>query len=116
MKIAIVGSRGIMIENIGTHIPVCEEIISGGAKGVDACAAEYARKKGIKLTEILPKYELYGRAAPIIRNKDIVDLADEVIAFWDGQSHGTLSVIKYTQKKKKPCKIVIMQKESANKK
>ena len=116
MKIAIVGSRGIMIENIDTYIPVCEEIISGGAIGVDTCAAEYALKNNIRLTEILPKYELYGRAAPIIRNQDIVDRADEVIAFWDGESRGTLSVIKYAQKIKKPCKIVIIRKESANKK
>lgn len=81
MKIAIVGSRGIVVENIAKYISPCDEIISDGAKGIDTCAAEYARKKGIKLTEILPKYELYGRAAPIIQNKDIVDLADEVVAF-----------------------------------
>lgn len=116
MKIAIVGSRGITIENIGNYISQCDEIISGGAKGVDTCAAEYARENKIKFTEVLPQYERYGRTAPIIRNQDIVDRADKVIAFWDGQSRGTLSVIKYAQRKRKPCNIVIIQKKNTGKK
>ncbi|MBQ7392116.1 MAG: hypothetical protein IJV73_05465 [Clostridia bacterium] len=110
MKIAIIGSRDIVVKNMEEYISQCDEIISGGAKGVDTCAAEYARKKGIILTEILPQYELYGRAAPIIRNKEIVDRADEIIAFWNGRSRGTLSVIKYAQSQKKSCKIILLSK------
>ena len=48
-----------------------EEIVSGGAVGVDACAAAYAKSKGIKLAEFLPQYERYGRAASIVRNKKL---------------------------------------------
>ena len=55
----------------------------------------------------LPEYERYGRAAPIVRNKKIVDYADKVIAFWDGNSKGTLSVIKYAEKLEKLCEVVI---------
>ena len=87
MKIAVIGSRNL------TNIDLCkyidadtDEIVSGGAIGIDSLAAEYARSKGIKLTEFLPQYELYGRGAPIVRNKQIVDYADKVIAFWDGSS------------------------------
>ena len=83
--------------------------MSGGAKGIDSCAVEYAHKNNIKLTEFLPEYSHYGKAAPIVRNKKIVDYADEVIAFWDGKSKGTLSVIKYAEKAEKPCKIIILQ-------
>ena len=105
MKIAIVGSRSISID-IEEYIPPCDEVVSGGAIGIDTCAKEFAEKKGIKLTVFVPEYSLYGRAAPIVRNKKIVDYADEIIAFWDGKSKGTLSVIKYAQKTGKPCKVI----------
>ncbi len=107
MKIAVIGSRNIYIADIGKYISDCEEIVSGGAVGVDSCAAEYAKRKGIKLTVFLPEYERYGRAAPIERNKKIVDYADKIIAFWDSSSKGTLSVIKYAEKRGKPCEIVL---------
>ena len=109
MKIAVVGSRKITMVNIGRYIPDSEEIVSGGAVGVDSCAAEYAKEKGIKLTVFLPQYERYGRAAPIMRNKEIVDYADKIIAFWDGRSKGTLSVIKYAEKTGKPCDIILCE-------
>lgn len=107
MKIAIVGSRKLNLSNFEDYLPnACDEIVSGGAKGIDQNAAEYAKKHGIILTEFLPMYEKYGRAAPIVRNRQIVDYADEVIAFWDGKSRGTLSVIEYCKKMGKFCRIV----------
>ena len=109
MKIAIVGSRNIMIGNIGEYISASDEIVSGGAKGVDQCAAEYAKAHEMKLTEIRPDYERYGRAAPIVRNRKIVDYADKVIAFWDGKSKGTLSVINYAKKINKSCLVVLCE-------
>ncbi len=108
MKIAIVGSRDITIDNIGNYVSDEDEIVSGGAVGVDCCAAEYAKKNGLKLTEFLPQYALYGRAAPIIRNKKIVDYADKIIVFWNGSSKGTLSVIKYAEKVGKKCEVIII--------
>ena len=107
MKIAIVGSRNVCVSDIGRYVSNAEEIVSGGAAGVDCCAAEYAKENGIRLTEFLPQYERYGRAAPIVRNKEIVDYSDQIIAFWNGSSKGTLSVIKYAQKTGKPCKVII---------
>lgn len=109
MKIAVIGSRNLRIENIGEYIPSdCNEIVSGGAVGIDRCAAEYAAEKSIKLTEFLPIYEKYGRGAPIVRNRQIVDYADKILAFWDGKSHGTLSVIKYAEKQGKSCRVIIL--------
>ena len=109
MKIAIVGSRNITDCDISAYVADADEIVSGGADGVDTCAAEYARARGIKLTEFLPEYKLYGRAAPIVRNKLIVDYADKVLVFWNGSSKGTLSVIKYAQKTGKPCKTILCE-------
>ena len=106
MKIAIVGSRGVTVTDIGRYLSGCEEIVSGGAKGVDSCAAAYAKEAGIPLTVFLPQYARYGRAAPLVRNREIVDYADEVLAFWDGHSRGTLSVIRYAEKTGKPCRVI----------
>ena len=44
MKIAIVGSRDVTVSDIGRYLSDVEEIVSGGAVGVDCCAAEYAKK------------------------------------------------------------------------
>lgn len=111
MKLAIIGSRNIQIDDLSPYIPAdCDEIISGGARGVDTCAAEFARDHGLKLTEFLPEYDKYGRAAPIVRNRAIVEAADAIIAFWDGSSRGTKSVIDFCQKTSKPCRVVTFQK------
>lgn len=107
MKIAIIGSRSITAPDLESYISECDEIVSGGADGVDSYAAEYARAHGLKLTEFLPQYERYGRGAPIVRNKEIVNYADKIVVFWNGSSKGTLSVIKYAEKIGKPCKIII---------
>ena len=108
MNIAIIGSRNLTNIILDEYVPKkVEEIVSGGAVGVDFCAAEYAKRKNLPLTEFLPEYEHYGRAAPIIRNKKIVDYADKILVFWDGNSKGTLSVIKYAEKTKKPFEIIL---------
>ena len=94
MKVAVIGSRGISISNIGDYLPENTTlIISGGAKGVDTSAREYAITHGIELTEFLPEYEKYGRGAPLKRNITIIENADLVLAFWDGKSRGTKFVI-----------------------
>lgn len=107
MRIAIIGSRNVTVDSLAEFVTNHDEIVSGGAVGVDQCAANYAREQGLKLTEFLPEYEKYGRTAPIMRNKIIVDYADKIIAFWDGKSKGTLSVIKYAEKQGKPCEVIL---------
>ena len=50
MKIAIIGSRNLRIENLSQHLPKnVTEIVSGGAKGVDTCAKAYAETNGLNL-------------------------------------------------------------------
>ena len=61
------------------------------------------------LVERHPEYEKYGRSAPLKRNVTIIENADIVLAFWDGRSKGTLSVIKYAEKVKKPCEVILCQ-------
>ena len=102
MKLAIIGSRGLEIEDIEKYLPEnVTEIITGGARGIDRCAEEYAKKKGLKLTVFLPDYKKYNRGAPLIRNREIIEAADEVIAIWDGRSKGTKYSIELCRKNKK---------------
>ena len=102
MKVAVIGSRGIGNINLEEYLPEdTTEIVSGGARGVDTCARKYAREKGIPLTEFLPDYESFGRGAPLRRNIEIIDYADLVLAFWDGQSRGTQFVIENCRKRNK---------------
>ena len=107
MKIAVVGSRDITEIDLAPYLTDCDEIVSGGARGVDTCAAEYAKAHGLKLTEFLPEYSRFGRAAPILRNQQIVDYADRILILWDGKSHGTASVIQYAKKAGKPHDVVL---------
>ena len=106
MKVAVIGSRSLAVQNLEEYLPQgVTEIVSGGAKGIDTCAKEYACREGLKLTEFLPDYQRYGRGAPLQRNLEIIDYADEVIAFWDGQSRGTRFVIEECRKQGK--KVII---------
>lgn len=110
MKVAIIGSRSLTVQNLGEYLPQgVTEIVSGGAKGIDTCAREYAHQAGLKLTEFLPQYQRYGRGAPLRRNLEIIDYADEVIAFWDGQSRGTKFVMEAREKRGK--KVTVYQRQ-----
>ena len=107
MKLAIIGSRNLQVENIDEYIPNhVTEIVSGGARGIDSLAAEYARKNGIRLTEFYPNYARFGRAAPLKRNEQIAEYADMAIAFWDGRSRGTLHTIQLFQRKNKSVTVI----------
>lgn len=110
MKVAVVGSRNLKVTNLGDYLPDgTDEIVSGGARGIDSCARAYAVANGLRLTEFLPDYDTYGRSAPIIRNITIIDYSDEVIAFWDGDSHGTKFVIDNCRKRNKKVTVVDLQ-------
>ena len=108
MKVAVVGSRGLHITDLGAYLPPgTTEIISGGAVGIDTCAADYARSRSLKLTVFKPNYDRYGgKAAPLIRNRLIVDAADMVLAIWDGRSRGTMFTVNYARQIGKPVEVV----------
>ncbi|MBP3390286.1 MAG: DUF2493 domain-containing protein [Clostridia bacterium] len=108
MKVAVIGSRNLAVKNLEKYLPEgTTEIVSGGARGIDSCAKNYANTNGIPLKEFLPNYDEFGRSAPLLRNLEIIDYADIVLAFWDGKSRGTKFVIDKCRAKGKPVNIFI---------
>ena len=57
MKVAVIGSRGLCVNCLDDYMPTgVTEIISGGAKGIDSCAKEYAVTHNLSIIEFLPEY------------------------------------------------------------
>ena len=98
MKVLVSGSRNLSIPIDKYMPPDTTEIISGGAFGIDRCAEEYAKKHNIPIKIIRPDYKTHGKFAPLVRNREMVDMADLVIAIWDGKSRGTKFTIDYAIK------------------
>ena len=109
MKLAIIGSRALTDIIIDDYVPTnTTEIVSGGARGIDTLARDFAKCKGFPYTEFLPKYERYGRAAPIKRNMEIALYADEALILWDGSSKGTASTIELFKKLNKRISLIVI--------
>ena len=107
MKLLIVGSRSITEFDLSPHVaPEVDAVISGGADGVDTLAEQYADKHKLSKYIIRPRYKLYGKAAPLRRNEEMVNMADAVLIIWDGHSKGTQYTIKYANKTHKPVTLV----------
>ena len=82
------------------------EIVSGAAKGVDSMAIMYARQYGYKIKEFPADWDTHGKSAGYIRNKQMADYADALIAFWDGVSRGTANMIEVMHKLGKPARVI----------
>lgn len=100
MKVLICGSRSIndptlVSRAVSQSGMAPTHIISGGARGVDRLAFEYASSRGIEFTEYLADWDRYGKRAGFMRNCVMVGVAQAVIAIWDGKSQGTKHSIDY---------------------
>jgi hypothetical protein len=109
MKLAIVGSRSFddydLVKQKLKGLDVTE-IVSGGAKGADSLAEQYAKENNIPIKIFKPDWSRFGRSAGMVRNKDIVDYSEKVIAFWDGESKGTKNSIYLSKRQGKLLDVV----------
>ena len=108
-KVVIAGSRGfsnykllyekcneILREKRKTHNIV---VISGHARGADLSGEKYASDMGFDL-EIFPaEWKKFGKSAGFRRNEQMAEVADGLIAFWDGKSSGTQHMISIAEEK-----------------
>lgn len=107
MKLLIAGSRSINDFDLSPYISSdVDVIISGGAGGIDTLAEQYADAHRISKYILRPKYNLYGKAAPLKRNEEMIKMADVVLVIWDGVSKGAQYTVKYTEKVNKKAIII----------
>lgn len=117
MKILICGGRDfndedLMVENINQlldELGLVESqitIITGMAKGADLMAYELALHNGIKTICIPAEWSKYGISAGFKRNLEMLNHADYVLAFWDGNSKGTFHTIYTAGKRNIPVKVI----------
>jgi hypothetical protein len=83
------------------------EIISGGASGADSLGERYARERNIKITRFIPNWDKHGKKAGFLRNTEMANYADALIAFWNGKSKGTFHMISEMKRLNKPYRIIL---------
>ena len=114
--IVIVGSRDFddyeLLKSEMNKIEI-KKIITGGTKGADLLAERYAHEHNIPVEVYKPDWKV-GRHAAVLRSKVIVDNAEAVIAFWNGESYGTLSTINHAKKTDKPVTIIVTNKTNSS--
>lgn len=74
-------------------------IMSGHAQGADLLGEQFANGRGLKLEVYPADWKAHWRSAGFRRNEKMGDIADGLIAFWDGRSHGTQHMIEYGKSK-----------------
>jgi len=108
MKVIIAGSRDITDINLvyqSVHYAKKElqwnitEVVSGGAKGIDTLAEQFAEEQNIPLKVFPADWNTHRKAAGPIRNRKMAEYADALIAIWDGESRGTANMIQEAKNK-----------------
>lgn len=105
MKVIIAGSRDFsdydVLKNYCNEILSDKteiEIVSGVAKGADLLGEKYAEEFGYPVKKF-PADWRFGRGAGHIRNTQMANYADTLIAFWNGKSKGTKHMIETAKEK-----------------
>ena len=80
-------------------------ILSGHRYGADLLGERYAAERKYGLLIYQAEWSQYGIRAGIMRNKQMVDEADALIAFWDGKSRGTKSTIDFAKEAGLPVRV-----------
>ena len=107
MKVIIAGSREITdygfvtaaIKRSGFDIT---EVVSGTAHGVDRLGEQWAVQNGVPIKYMPADWNLHGKAAGPIRNKEMAEYADAAVLVWNGESLGTKNMLENMQKIGKP--------------
>lgn len=81
-------------------------LVLGGAKGADFYGEMFAKEYNVHHDISHANWDKHGLSAGYIRNADMGNYADELIAFWDGESRGTKHMIDYMKNLGKPVTII----------
>lgn len=69
------------------------EVVSGCAAGADLYGEQWAKRQMIPIKRFPADWRTYGKRAGPLRNADMAAYSDQLIAVWDGVSHGTRDMI-----------------------
>jgi hypothetical protein len=110
VRVAIVGSRDYphraRVKQYVVLLPSDTIVVSGGARGPDTWAVEAATARGMYPLVYRADWENLGRRAGFMRNQQIVETADRIVAFWDGESKGTKHTIDLARKAGKSVEVI----------
>lgn len=112
-RMIVAGGRDYSNQNIVNYYinrvkDVCDSrglnlvIVCGMATGADTLGRNYAISNGLEVLEFPANWNRYGKSAGYIRNKEMGDVADSAIVFWDGRSKGSKFMIDIMHELKKP--------------
>ncbi len=79
--------------------------VSGGCQGADRLGERYASENGYEVERYPAEWEKYGKSAGPRRNRQMAQVSDYVICFWDGTSRGTKSMIDCALELHKPVRV-----------
>lgn len=69
-------------------------IVQGEARGADKSAKLAAQRLNLKCDSYPADWDKHQKAAGPIRNRQMAEIADGLLAFWDGESKGTADMIR----------------------
>lgn len=95
--------NNILIDKRLTHKIV---IISGCARGADTLGMRYASENILDVDEYPADWDKYGKKAGYMRNVEMAENADALIAFWDGKSKGTKHMIDIATERNLPIRVI----------
>ena len=78
------------------HLLSCQTdivVVCGKARGADTLGEQYAKAHGYQIDYYPADWKKFGKAAGYLRNKQMAENADALVAFWDRQSRGTRHMI-----------------------
>jgi len=104
MRTIVAGSRyltnsDIIEEGIAASGFAITEVVSGGARGTDFLGEQWAKKNGIACSVFPADWDRYGKSAGPIRNAQMANHAEALIAFPAKDSVGTYDMIRKAKKK-----------------
>jgi len=82
-------------------------VISGGARGADLVGERIASMCHLPVDRFIPNWDTLGKRAGFVRNAEMADHADALLAFWDNKSKGTAHMIKIARQKGLIVKVVM---------
>jgi len=101
MRTIIAGGRGfsdytrlqVEMQSFSSAISSTITVISGGAEGADKLGERWAIEEELNFKRFPADWSAHGKAAGPIRNKEMAEYSDALVAFWDGESAGTRNMI-----------------------